>query len=206
MAGGSYKKGAQFNLTKRQVASGILFTPRYYDVNVTEYLEDLEVEQVGPHAMFSRVKLDMSTAALSMSSILEIAFWHHGQNLPADDRSAELNGLEEALTNGVDATWTGNVFPSYGGQTRVDVAPALNSPTGLVAASAPSLMFRCRTLFMSCVIGAELTRRGHDEQEWASSRRTSPRSRRSMSWPRDQLGGSVQHGHDHGLESPGRTG
>jgi hypothetical protein len=55
MATGSYKKGAQFNLTKRQVASGIIFTPRYYDTNITEYLEDLEVEQVGPHAMFSRV-------------------------------------------------------------------------------------------------------------------------------------------------------
>lgn len=157
MAGGSYKKGAQFNLTKRQVASGILFTPRYYDVNVTEYLEDLEVEQVGPHAMFSRVKLDMSTAALTMSAILEIAFWHHGQALAGDDRSGEINGLEEILNDGVNASLFGNVFPSYGGQTRADVAPALNSPTGLVAASAgPSMTFRVlEHSFMSTVIGPE---------------------------------------------------
>lgn len=157
MKGGAYKKGAQFDITKQQVASGLLFTPRYYDVNVTEYLEDLEVEQTGPHAMFSRIKLDMSTAALTMSSILEIAFFHHGQNLAGDDRSAELNGAEEALTDGTSATMFGNTFLSYGGQTRVDVSPALNSPTGLVAASAgPSLMFRVlEHSFMSTVIGQE---------------------------------------------------
>jgi len=162
MKGGAYKKGGQFDITKRQVASGILFTPRYYDVNVTEYLEDLEVEQTGPHAMFSRLKLDMSTAALTLSSILEIAMFHHGQNLAGDDRSAELNGLEEILTNGTDATLFGNTFPSYGGQTRVDVSPALNSPTGLVAANAgPSLMFRVlEHSFMSCVIGNERPRAG----------------------------------------------
>lgn len=162
MKGGSYKKGAQFDITKRQVASGLLFSPRYYDVNVTEYLEDLEVEQVGPHAMFSRLKLDMSTAALTMSGILEIAAYHHGQILPGDDRSGEINGLEEILTNGVDQTVFGNTFPSYGGQTRVDVAPALNSPTGLIAAnSGVSLMFRVLEHgFMSCVIGPERPKAG----------------------------------------------
>jgi len=162
MKGGAYKKGAQFDITKRQVASGLLFTPRYYDVNVTEFLEDLEVEQTGPHAMFSRIKLDMSTAALSMSALLEIAFFHHGQSLAGDDRSAELNGAEEALTDGTSATMFGNLFPSYGGQTRVDVAPALNSPTGLVAASAgPSLMFRVlEHSFMSTVIGTERPKLG----------------------------------------------
>lgn len=163
MKGGAYKKGAQFDVTKRQVASGLLFTPRYYDVNVTEYLEDLEVEQTGPHAMFSRIKLDMSTAALSMSAILEIAFFHHGQALAGDDRSAELNGAEEALTNGVDQTVFGNTFAAYGGQTRADVAPALNSPTGLIAASAgPSLMFRVlEHSFMSCVLGSERPKVGY---------------------------------------------
>ena len=162
MKGGAYKKGAQFDVTKRQVASGLLFTPRYYDINVTEYLEDLEVEQVGPHAMFSRIKLDMSTAALSMSALLEIALFHNGQNVGGVDRTAELNGLEEALTDPTSTTWAGNIFPSYGGQTRADVSPALNSPTGLVAMNAgPSLMFRIlEHSFMSCVIGNERPRAG----------------------------------------------
>src|SRR5712671_2625650 len=47
MKGGAYKKGATFNILKRQTRSGMLFTPRYYEVNLTEFLEDIEVEQVG---------------------------------------------------------------------------------------------------------------------------------------------------------------
>src|SRR5574338_1534874 len=42
-AGGAYAKGGNFNLTKKQTKTGLLFTPRYYQVNVTEYLEDIEV-------------------------------------------------------------------------------------------------------------------------------------------------------------------
>ncbi len=157
MKGGAYKKGANFDLTKQQTHTGMLFSPRYYEVNVTEYLEDLEVEMAGPNAMFSKLKLDMQTAAYTMSSILEIAIWHHGQNVGGDDRTAEINGLEEALNDGVNAGWGGDVFPVYGGQTRADVSPALNSPRGLITENiGGGIGFReMEHSFMSCVIGAE---------------------------------------------------
>src|SRR5262245_5604166 len=133
MRGGAYRKGQPFDIVRRQTRTGLLFGPRYYQVGVTEFLEDLEVELAGPRAAFSTIRTDMAQASLTMSAILEIAAFHHGQALAGDDRSAELNGLEEALTNGTDTTWSGQVFPSYGGQTRADVVPALTSPTGLVA-------------------------------------------------------------------------
>ena len=156
MRGGAYKKGATFNIQKRQTRTGMLFTPRYYEVNVTEFMEDIEVEQTGPQAMFSIVKTDMAEAALTLSGILEIAIFHHGQALAGDDRSAEINGLEEALTNGTDVTWTGATFPSYGGQDRASVGTALSSPTGLVAASLPSMSFRgLQHSYLSTTIGAE---------------------------------------------------
>lgn len=161
MRGGAYKKGTTFDTSRRQTFSGIQFTPRYYETNITEFLEDLEVEMAGPTAMFSVLKTDMANAALTLSSILEIALFHHGQNIGGNDRTAELNGLEEALTNGTDATWTGAVFPSYGLQTRADVAPALNSPTGLIPASFTTMSFRAlEHSFMSCVIGAERPKLG----------------------------------------------
>ncbi len=163
LKGGAYKKGAQFDISKVQTRTGILFTPKYYEVNVSEVLEDLEVEMVGPHAMFSVIKTDLATAAMTMSSILEIAIFHHGQNLPGDDRSAEINGLEEGLTNGVDATWSGAVFPSYGGQTRADVSPALNSPTGFIPASVTGGGINFRVLehsFLSTMIGSERPKLG----------------------------------------------
>jgi hypothetical protein len=156
MKGGAYKKGGTFNILKRQTRTGMLFTPRYYEVNVTEFLEDIEVEQVGPNAVFNVVKTDMAEAALTMSAILEIAMFHHGQALAGDDRSAELNGLEESLTDGTNTTWTGATFTSYGGQLRASVAPALNSPTGLIAPSLPGMSFRgLQHSYLSTCIGNE---------------------------------------------------
>lgn len=158
MKGGSYRKGGTFDITRRQTRTGLLFGPRYYQVTVTEFLEDLEVEMAGPRAAFSVIRTDMAQASLTMSAILEIAAFHHGQPIVGDDRSMEINGLEEALTNGADPTWTGNVFPSYGGQTRVDVAPALTAPTGLVAANLGGNPISYRVLrhsYYSTIIGNE---------------------------------------------------
>lgn len=157
MRGGAYKPGGTFDLGKIQTITGLQFTPRYYDVNVTEYLEELEVTMAGPMAMFSKVKTDMANAAMTLSAILEIALWHHGQNVGGVDRTAELNGLPEALNDGVNAGWDGNVFPVYGGQTRADVSPALNPPTGLVAANvAGGINFsKLEHSFLSCQVGAE---------------------------------------------------
>src|SRR5262245_8076478 len=123
MKGGSYTKGSSFDITRRQTRTGLLFTPRYYQVGVTEFLEDLEVEMAGPRAAFSVIRTDMAQASLTMSAILEIAAFHHGQALAGDNRGTEINGLEEALNNN-SSSWAGNSFPSYGGQTRTDVSPA----------------------------------------------------------------------------------
>ena len=158
MKGGSYRKGASFDILRRQTRTGLLFGPRYYQVGVTEFLEDIEVELAGPRAAFSVIRTDMAQASLTMSAILEIAAFHHGQALAGDDRSAEINGLEEALTNGSDPTWTNNVFPSYGGQTRADVVPALTTPTGLIPSNLGGQPISYRVLrhsYFSCIIGNE---------------------------------------------------
>jgi len=157
MTGGAYKKGATFDITKRQTRTGLLFGPRYYQVGITEFLEDIEVELTGPRAAFSVIRTDMAQASLTMSAILEIAAFRHGQPIVGDDRSAEINGLEEALTDGTAQTWTGNVFPSYGGQTRADVVPALTAPTGLIpaAVNGPISYRILRHSYFSCIIGNE---------------------------------------------------
>lgn len=161
MKGGAYKKGATFNIVRQQTRTGIQFTPRYYQVNVTEFLEDLEVEMAGPTAMFSTLKVDLANAALTLSSILEIATFQNGQNVGGNDRTAEINGLQEAFTNGSDQTYNGQIFPSYGLQLRSSVAPALNSPTGLIPPSVSTTSFRAlEHSYMSCVIGAERPRLG----------------------------------------------
>ena len=54
MKGGAYRKGSSFDIMRRQTRTGLLFGPRYYQVGITEFLEDLEVELAGPRAAFSR--------------------------------------------------------------------------------------------------------------------------------------------------------
>ncbi len=159
MKGGSYAKGGSFDISKRQTKSGLQFTPRFYEVNVTEFLEDVEVLVHGPTAVLSMVQADLANASLTMSAILAIALYKHGQNVVAD-RTLDINGLEEALADGSNATWSGATggFTSYGGQTRSDVSPALNSPTGLVSSPAVSGQITYRILehsYQSCVLGEE---------------------------------------------------
>lgn len=157
MKGAAYGKGTSFDVTRRQTRTGLLFSPRYYQVNVTEFLEDLEVEMAGPRAAFSVIRTDLQQAALTMSAFLEVAAFRHGQALVGDNRSLELNGLEEALNDGTNASYMGNLFPSYGGQTRTDVTPALTPPTGQIAANvAGPITYRIlRHSYFSTIIGNE---------------------------------------------------
>ncbi len=159
LKGGAYAKGAQFDISKSQTKTAMTFTPKFYEVNVTEFKEDIKVLVKGPTAVMSMVKADIGNAALTMSAILEIAFWHHGQALPGDDRSLEINGIEEALNNGTTASWAGNTFLSYGNQLRSEVNGALNSPdSGGVVGANVNGGINYRTLehsYQSCVIGTE---------------------------------------------------
>ena len=158
----AYLKGSTFDLIRKQTKTGLLFTPRYYQVSVTEVLEDIEVEFAGDMAAFSTVKQDLDEAALAISACLEIAAFRHGQNIVGSDRSAEINGLEEAFTDGTNQTWSGLIFPSYGGQLRSGVRAAVNqgaldSPLGVI--NTPNVaQTSFRTLnhsYLSCKIGKE---------------------------------------------------
>lgn len=131
LIGGAYAKGQTFNLTKPETVAALTFTPRLYEVNITEYLEDVEIFNKGPQAVFSRVDLDMTNAMNTMNAIIAIALWRHGQasgsNI-SDDRSIHTNGISEALNNGTDPSWDGNIFSTYGGQSRNGVVGStLNS-------------------------------------------------------------------------------
>ena len=157
MKGGFYRKAATFDITKQQTLAGLLFDPKFAEVSVTEYQEDIEVFVRQPQAVLSMVDAHLGDAALTLSAILAVALYHHGQNVAAGDRTAALNGFEEALTNGTDLTWDSNTFPNYGSQARVDVSPALNTPTGLIAANVNGAI-NYRTLehsYQSCIIGDE---------------------------------------------------
>lgn len=162
MKGGAYSKGAQFDITKRQTKAGLIFEPKFYEVNVTEYTEDVEVIIRGPEAVYNLVQVDLGNAAMTLSAILEIAIYKHGQNIPGNDRSKELNGFGEALSDGINPSFDGQTYASYGQQVRADVSPALNSPTGLIAANVNGAITYhiLEHSYQSVTIGAEAPKLG----------------------------------------------
>ena len=127
LIGGPYAQGTTFNTAKVETTSGNLFYPREYYVNITEFLRDLYVVNKGPAAVISRVGLDNKIAINTLNEIVAIAGWRHGQSNsggnPADNRTTHMNGLSEAINDGVSPSWDGNVFPAYGGVNRLATGP-----------------------------------------------------------------------------------
>ncbi|PYQ25616.1 MAG: hypothetical protein DMF56_26855, partial [Acidobacteria bacterium] len=158
MIGQAYAKGVGgFNISKRQTFAGLLFGPKYYEVSIPEYLEEVEIEVNGPTAVLSMVKTDYGNAALTMSAMLAIDNYQGGQNLGGVDRTLHINGLAEALSDGLAASWDGNTYDTYGSQLRASVGGAIKTPVGLVAANVNgAITFRIlEHSYQSAVIGRE---------------------------------------------------
>lgn len=128
MIGGAYAPGSAFNIDKVDTVAALQFREKYYEVNVTEFKEEIQVRNKGTNAVFSLLDADMKNAMMTMTTIIAISAWRHGQALAADDRSLEINGLSEALNDGILPSWDGNIFTSYGNQARNGaIGSALNS-------------------------------------------------------------------------------
>jgi hypothetical protein len=159
MNGGFFAKGAPFDISTKQIYTGLTFTPRYAQVNVTEYLEDIEVEANSPNKVLDMVQTHLGAAALTMSGILAVNLYKDGQSA---GRTLFMNGLSEALSDGTNASYDGTTYTSYGTQTRADVSPALNSPVGAQAANVAGQVTYpvLERSYMSCVIGGEQPKLG----------------------------------------------
>ena len=128
LIGGAYAPGSAFNIDKVDSIAALQFREKYYEVNVTEFKEEIQVRNRGANAVFSLLDADMKNAMMTLTTIIAISAWRHGQALAADDRSLEINGLSEALNDGFLPSWDGNIFTTYGNQARNGaIGAALNS-------------------------------------------------------------------------------
>ncbi len=129
--GGPYAKGETFDLTRNQILDATKFDMRYYEQNDTQFLEDIDVENKGPAAVFSIIKAHQEALMLTMNENLAIEMYRHGQPITtgvADNRVTSVNGLAEAFNDGLNNSWDGNYFTSYGQNTRNGtIGTALNS-------------------------------------------------------------------------------
>src|SRR5271163_346648 len=185
MIGGAYAKGAQFNITKRQTLAGTLFDPKYYEVSVPEFKEDIQVLNKGELAVFSLIETDLRNAINTISAITAIDLSLHGQATGTGivgNRPNNINGWIEAINDGITPGWDGSIFTAYGTQPRNGVVgSALNSvpywggtSTGLAAPITYGVM---EELYQTASIGRE------EPDLIASTRRSTLTSKSAFSRP-----------------------
>lgn len=114
--GGAYAKGiGGFNLNKPQTLGATVFDPRYYVVMIVEYLEDIDVLNTGDLSVFSLLETDMGNAYQTISAIMALDIQQNGQIAP---RNININGWVEALNDGLNPSWDGNIYTNYGTAQR----------------------------------------------------------------------------------------
>ena len=129
--GGASIPGGERTVVQKQIIGALSFMPREgtWDIPINEW--QTEVINTGPAAAVSLYDAQMEVAVSSASMDYNIDFYVHGQPASStvlQNRSIFINGADEALSNGVDPGYLGNVYTNYGGQVRNGVVGStLNS-------------------------------------------------------------------------------
>jgi hypothetical protein len=136
--GGAVAPGSTVTIVRQQLTTGFKFFPKAYVTWAP--LDDWELDDgsgtggvinSGPSMIYNMYEVLMENMTMTLNTMLEMDSFRHGQ--PAnvgvhDNRVLNSNGLDEALNNGIDTSPFGNVYATYGGNTRNGViGPALNA-------------------------------------------------------------------------------
>ena len=129
--GGAYQPGSDVQVVQKQILTALAFPPRAYSEDIPFNLWQSEVINKGPAAQVSIYDAYLQNAVEACSTDLNVDFYWHGQAASTNitqNRSININGADEALNNGTDPGWTGNIYSTYGGITRNGaVNTAINS-------------------------------------------------------------------------------
>ena len=136
--GAAVSPGSTVTVVRQQLNTGMKFLPKAYVTWAP--LDDWELDDgsgtggvinSGPSMIANQYQILMEAMTMTLNTMLEMDSFRHGQpsgtNI-SDNRILNTNGLDEALNNGVDPSVYGNIYATYGGDTRNGViGPALNS-------------------------------------------------------------------------------
>lgn len=127
--GGAYPPGSDVTVVQKQILAAEAFVPKAYKEDVPLNLFQTNVIQgSGPAVKVKLVDAYMANAVQALNTDIGIDFYRHGQNISGSNRQIFINGLSEALNDGINPSWDGNVFTTYGGQLRNGaIGVALNS-------------------------------------------------------------------------------
>ena len=117
--GGAYAPGSDATVVQKQILAATAFVPKAYkeDVAINLFRSNV-IQGTGPAVKVKEVDLYMTNAVQALNTDIGIDFYRHGQNISGSNRIIFINGLSEALNDGINPSWDGNVFTTYGGQLR----------------------------------------------------------------------------------------
>lgn len=119
--GGAIFPGQDVTVNRVQMITAGLFQPKLYEKHILVEEFSLEVLNNGPEARVSILESYMNQMMEGIDFQIEGDMFRHGQsagNGVSDDREASINGISEAVNDGVTPSWDGNVFPTYSQQAR----------------------------------------------------------------------------------------
>lgn len=119
---GAAAPGSNFNIEHNQQLADLAFICKLYSGRDMYETFSLDVMNRGPNAKVPLRDLYNRGMIASISTNVEVDFYHHGQAaIPgqiADNGTLRVNGLAEALNDGKNNSWDGNVYQNYGSQVR----------------------------------------------------------------------------------------
>lgn len=131
LSGGAIAPGQDVVVNRKQILDANLFIPKLYTGYAALEEFQLKVLNAGPEAKVDLYELYVETMTKGLNTDTEIDWYRHGQangTGVTDNRILNMNGMSEALNDGVTNSWDGNWFPTYGGQARNGaIGNALNS-------------------------------------------------------------------------------
>jgi hypothetical protein len=121
-AAGAAAPGTNFTIDHVQQLADLAFTPRLYTSRDMLETFSLSVQNKGPNARIQLTDLYFRNGVAAISTNVEVdAYWHGQASISgqiANTRTNNINGMAEALNDGLNNSWQGDVFVNYGSQVR----------------------------------------------------------------------------------------
>jgi hypothetical protein len=114
--------GSNFNIEHNQQLADLALTPRLYSSRDMLETFSLSVQNKGPNARILLTDLYFRNGVAAIATNVEVDGYWHGQaaisGQVANNRTNNINGMAEALNDGLNNAWQGDVFVNYGSQVR----------------------------------------------------------------------------------------
>lgn len=119
VTGGAIAPGSDVTVQQKQIIAATLFQPKeYLEIVPLNLFRTNVLQGSGPAVKVKEVDAYMTNAVQALNTDLAIDFYRHGQSIAGSNRAININGVSEVCNDGINPSWDGNVFPTYGGQQR----------------------------------------------------------------------------------------